>query len=163
MNIDPDELFLKADQLIGADDIVGARSVLHKIIAEYPDYGRAHNHLGWLNEHKLRYLDKAEEHYKAALRFSPDYPAAWINYSYFLNVQDRFDELKEHLAKAMHVKGVSKAFIYNELGSVYEMQSRYEEAIDFYKKAIKLSLNDKNIKSYENSISRVEKKKGMLL
>ena len=163
MNIDADELFLKADQMIGADDIVGARSVLYRIISEYPDYGRAHNHLGWLNEHKLRYLDKAEEHYKAALRFSPDYPAAWINYAYFLNIQDRYAELTDHQSKAMNIKGVSKVFIYNEFGSVYEMQSKYEEAIEHYKKAIKYSQNDENIKSYENSISRVEKKKEMQL
>lgn len=163
MNIDADELFLKADQLIGSEDIVGARSVLNQIIGEYPDYGRAHNHLGWLYEHRLRYFDKAEEHYKAALRFSPDYPASGINYAYFLNVQNRYNELEDHLKKAMNIKGVSQAFVYNELGSVYEMQSKYTDAITLYKKAIQHSLNDENIKSYESSISRVEKKKEILL
>lgn len=159
MSMDADEMLLRADQLIGADDIVGAREVLYKIIAEYPDYGRAHNHLGWLNEHKLRYFDKAEEHYKAALRFSPAYPAAWINYSYFLNAMERFDELLDILHKAMEVKGVSKAFVYSEMGAAYELQLKYDEAIDCYDKAIRCSLNDENIKSYENSINRVERKK----
>lgn len=161
--MDADELFLKADQLIGADDIVGARGLLYKIIDEYPDYGRAHNHLGWLNEHKLRYLDKAEEHYKAALRFSPDYPAIWINYAYYLNAQERYDELLEHLDRAMKVKGVSKSFIYNELALVYEIKGGYDESVSYYKQAIKYSQNDESIKGYEASIARVEKKKTMQL
>lgn len=161
MSFKADEIFLKADQLISADDIAGARVMLYGLLQDFPDYGRAHNHLGWINENKLRYFDKAEEHYKAALRFSPEYPAAWINYTYFLNMQERFDELIDHLNKALNVKGVSKSFVYNEFGAVAEMRGEYESAIDYYKKAIRFSQNDENIKRYEQSIERVEKKKEM--
>lgn len=163
MSNQPEELFLKADQLIGAEDIVGARKLLYQILDEYPDFGRAHNHLGWLNEHKLRYFDKAEEHFKAALRFSPEYPAGWINYGYFLEAQDRFDELLEHYEKMKKVKGISQSLIYNGQGAIAELRGNYTSAIEFYKKAIKHSLNDDNIKLYEQSIARSEKKQQMEL
>lgn len=161
MSFKADEIFLKADQMIAADDIAGARNILYTLLQDFPDYGRAHNHLAWINENKLRYFDKAEEHYKAALRFSPDYPAVWINYAYFLSSQERFDEELEHLTKALDVKGVSKSFVYYEIGSVAEMRAAYDEAIEYYKKAIKFSQNDENIQRYEKSIERVDKKKEM--
>lgn len=112
--------------------------MLHSIISEYPDYGRAHNHLGWLYERKLRYFSKAEEHYKAGLRFAPDYPATWINYGYFLAMEERYDELEKHLFQAIEVRGISKPFIYSELANMYEMKHMYDEATKYYKKVSKL-------------------------
>lgn len=158
MNFKADEIFLKADQMIAADDITGARNILYALLQDFPDYGRAHNHLAWINENKLRYFNEAEEHYKAALHFSPDYPAVWINYTYFLGSQERFDEELEHLSKALNIKGVSKSFMFFEIGSVSEMKAEYDKAIEYYKEAIKFSQNDDNIQRYEKSIERVKKK-----
>lgn len=80
-----------------------------------------------------------------------------------MNAQERYDELLEHLDRAMKVKGVSKSFIYNELALVYEIKGGYDESVSYYKQAIKYSQNDESIKGYEASIARVEKKKTMQL
>lgn len=153
-----DEMFLEADHLISDQQIKEAMSLLHQIIDEQPDYGRAHNHLGWIYENKLKRFDKAADHYQAALHFSPGYPAPWLNYAYFLSNLQRYKELKEHLEKCLTIPGIFTPYIYNEFAIMNELQENYPEATEYYVKAIKKSLNAKDIEGYEESIERVKKK-----
>ena len=153
-----DEMFLEADQLIANQQIKSALELLLQIIEEQPDYGRAHNHLGWIYEYKLRAFDKAENHYRAALHFSPDYPAPWLNYAYFLSNLRRYDELEKHLSNCLKVPGVYISTIYNEYGVLYEMKEDYQKAINNYEKAIKYTLDAKDIDAYKKSIERAKEK-----
>lgn len=153
-----DEMFLEADQMISNQQTKEALGLLLQIVEEQPDYGRAHNHLGWMYETKLKDFVKAEEHYNAALHFSPEYPAPWLNYAYFLGNLNRFEELEDHLARCMKVPGVFKGYVYNEYAGMYETQEDFPKAIEYYKMAIKKSFSQKDIEGYEESIERVKKK-----
>lgn len=153
-----DEMFLEADKLINDQQITQALDLLHEIINEQPDYGRAHNHLGWLYENKLKKFNLAEHHYKAAINLTPEYPACWLNFAYFLGNLHRFTELEEHLQKCLKVPGISLSYIYNEFAIMYELKTNYNKAIEYYNKAILKSLNSKNIEEYEEAITRCKKK-----
>ena len=153
-----DHKFFEADELIKDGKIAEAKTVLEDIIEEQPDYGRAHNHLGWIFETKLKEYAKAEEHYRSAMVFSPEYPAAYINYAYLLSTIGKFTELENHLNKCLSIQGVSKSTIHNEFGLMYEVQCDMESAISSYKKAIINSVDDKTIETYQANIERCKKK-----
>lgn len=72
--------FLRADQLIAQDLIEEAKSVLINILAEDPNFGKAHNHLGWIFERKENNPQKAEMHYKIAIETAPDYGSGYLGY-----------------------------------------------------------------------------------
>ena len=83
---------------------------------------------------------------------------AYINYAYLLRDEDRLDELERLLNSALKIKGMNKCNVYDEFGSLYELQGDYKKAILHYKKAITYCLNDKIVTDLHNHIKRCKKK-----
>jgi tetratricopeptide (TPR) repeat protein len=161
-NFDIEEKFLQADQLIADNRLSEAAKMLEAILEEVPDFGKAHNHMGWLFETKFKNLQRAEEHYKLALKFSSDYTAAYYNYCYLLSSLRKFDELEALLQRAIAVSGISYATIYNEFGLMREMQGLLDDAIHYFKLHIKNSFDSKTIETAADSIKRCQRKKELL-
>jgi Tfp pilus assembly protein PilF len=162
INFDIEEKFLKADRLISENQLGEAAKLLEEILTEVPDFGKAHNHLGWLYETKFKNLQRAEEHYRLALKFSPDYTAAYYNYCYLLSSLRKFDELEKVLEHAIKVSGISYATIYNEYGLLREAQGDLDDAIHYFKLHIKNSFDSKTIETAAESIKRCERKKQLI-
>lgn len=162
INFDLEEKFLNADKLISENHLGQAAKLLEEILEEAPDYGKAHNHLGWLFETKFKNLQRAEEHYRLALKFSPDYAAAYYNYCYLLSALRKFDELERTLEHAIKVSGISYATIYNEYGLLREVQGKLDDAIHYFKLHIMNSFDAKNIETAAESIKRCERKKQLV-
>lgn len=151
-----DSLLLEADSLIDGDRIKEAKELLTQIIQDNPDYGRAHNHLAWLYETKLKRFDRAEEHYKAAIKFAPEYPAGWLNYADLLRLLEKYEELEIVLNKMQSVKGLSKVRINAETAYMHEKRRDYDKAILFFQEAIKESFDNDEVERYKSAIERVK-------
>jgi tetratricopeptide (TPR) repeat protein len=118
--------------------------------------------MGWLFETKFKNLVRAEEHYRLALKFSPDYAAAYYNYCYLLSSLRKYEELEKLLERAIGVSGISYATIYNEYGLMREMQGDIDDAIHYFRLHIKNSFDAKSIETAAESIKRCERKKQLL-
>lgn len=153
-----EDMFAKADELIKEGDIKGAVETLFKITQRSPHFGKAYNHLGWVYENKYKNYAKAEEYYKKALEYAPDYAASYLNYTYFLSNLSRFDELRAHLDKSLTVPSVVKETIYNEYGVMLEMTGTPQEAMDYYVKAAMTTLDSTKLEQYKASIERCKQK-----
>lgn len=162
VNFDLEEKFLKADALIGENKLSEAAKMLEDILSDAPDFGKAHNHMGWLFETKFKNLRRAEEHYRLALKFSPDYTAAWYNYAYLLSSLRKFDELEKLLNDCIKVPGINYATIYNEFALMREMQGDLEDAIHYFRLHIKNSFDLKSIEAASEAIRRCERKMQLL-
>jgi tetratricopeptide (TPR) repeat protein len=160
-DLELDRLFFKADNDIKDGNIVEAFDNLTYIIEQDLEYGRAYNHLGWIYETKYKNYAKAEECYRLAMKYSPDYLPIYLNFAILLSTLEKFDELEAHLEKAFTISGINKAKIWNEYGIMYEMKSQFESAIQAYKKAVEFSLVNEDIDVYEQSIERCRKKQRM--
>jgi tetratricopeptide (TPR) repeat protein len=157
-----EEKFIEADNLIKDNLLSEAVNFLNDILAEAPDFGKAHNHLGWIYETKIKDYTKAEEHYKLALKFSPEYTATYYNYSILLSTLRRYNELLTLLDKAVNIAGINLATIYNEYAIMYESQGKYDEAIKYYKLYVQNSYDNKMIETAADSITRCKRKKEIL-
>lgn len=157
-----EEKFQSADRLINEGKIGDAARLLEEILAEVPDFGKAHNHMGWLYETKFKNYTKAEEHYKFALKFAPEYTAVYYNYACLLSTLRKFDELEKLLGMAVTVAGINYATIYNEYGLMYEVQGNFTDAIHHFKLSIQNSYDNKSIESAIESIKRCERKMSLL-
>lgn len=153
-----EELFAQADRLLNEGVIMEAVEKLSQILKRNPRFGKAYNHLGWVYEIKYKNTQRAEEYYKAAMQYAPNYNAVYLNYSYFLSNLGRFDELKEHLDRISNIPGIVKDTIYNEYAIMYEMQGKPQEAIDYYQKAALVTLDTVKLDKYKESIERCRKK-----
>jgi Tfp pilus assembly protein PilF len=153
-----DEKFFEADELIKENKIAKAQELLLEILSEEPTYAKAHNHLGWIYETKLRDYPKAESHYQLAIKYDPFYTASYYNYAALLSTQKRWPELEKLLNSALQIKEINQATIHNEFGIMYEVQGEFEKAILSYKTAALQSLDMKSIDLYKSSIERCRTK-----
>src|SRR5690606_5341698 len=154
--------FRLADDMIASKDFEGAKAVLFRIIEEEPRFGKAYNHIGWIYETKEKRYREAEELYKQAMEFTPDYPAPFINYLYLLNTELRGAEAEAHILKAKDIVGINKISLWTEWAYMLEYTGRFEEAIEKYKEIIPMQNNLEKLDQLKTDIERVRKKSEML-
>jgi Tfp pilus assembly protein PilF len=157
-----EELFAQADKLLNDGIIMEAVEKLSQVLKRNPRFGKAYNHLGWVYETKYKNSARAEEYYKAAMQYAPQYNASYLNYSYFLSNLGRFEELKAHLDKISTVPGIAKDTIYNEYAIMYEMNGNPQEAMDYYQKAAITTLDTLKLDKCQEGIERCQKKLDLL-
>ncbi len=160
--LEAEEMFAQADKLLNDGVIMDAVEKLSQILRRNPRFGKAYNHLGWVYETKYKNMQRAEEYYKAAMQYAPNYNAAYLNYSYFLSNLGRFDELKQHLDRVSQIPGIAKDTIANEYAIMFEMQGNLQEAIDHYQKAAIVTLDVTKLDKYKESIERCRRKMEIL-
>ncbi len=156
-----EESFLQVDKLFADGEYSEGKKLLEEILEMEPDYGRAHNHLGWLYFTKFDNYERADYHFRLGIKFSPDYPASYINYTYLLNDLNEVEALQKNVERAMKVKGINKAILFNELGRSCEVNGNYAAAVDNYKNAIKHCLNKQEMDTYNQNMERVKSKKSI--
>jgi Tfp pilus assembly protein PilF len=142
-DIECETMFTQADLLLKEEKVQESVETLFKILQRNPKFGKAFNHLAWIYENKYKNYTHVEEYYKNAMKYSPEYAASYLNYIYFLSNNGRFEDLKEHLEKALTIPNVSKELVYSEYAIMYEMQENPEQAIVYYTKAA-MTTFDKN-------------------
>jgi tetratricopeptide (TPR) repeat protein len=153
-----EEMFLNVDVLLTKGEFTEVKKLLETILAEEPDYGRAHNHLGWIYYSKLDDYNKGLYHLDLAVKFDPEYAAGYLHSAYILNHLNLADRLRKLIDEALTVKGVSKSILYSELAKSYEINGDFKKAMGNYKNAIRHSLNNDEITALEKDMERAKKK-----
>lgn len=131
---------------------------LEEILDESPNFGKAHNHLGFLYETKFYDYEKAEHHYKLAWEKSPNYPSIYYNYAILLSNLKKYDALNYLLEKALKVPGINQGTIFNEYAIMFEQLEEYDRAIKYYKDTIRNSFDANVIDKAKESIERCKMK-----
>ena len=150
--------FQRADELIKEDLIEEAKAVLNSILEEDPSFGKAHNHLGWINKTKENNARSAEIHYKQALESTPDYAATYVNYAILLSEEKRYNEAEALLAKAETIENINLTNINREWAYLYEDTKRYEKAIEKYKEYALSLYDNTSIQTVKDAILRCKNK-----
>lgn len=157
-----EDWFAQADRLLNEGSIASAVDKLTQILKRNPHFGKAYNHLGWVYETKYKNTARAEEYYRAAMKYAPFYNASYLNYSYLLSNLGRFDDLKAHLDKLSQLPGIAKDTVFNEYAIMYEMQGNPQVAMDYYEKAAIVTLDSTKLDKYKEGINRCRSKLDLL-
>lgn len=158
---DVENLFLEVGKAIDERDISGAKDLLEEILTIDPGYGRAHNHLGWIYETKIKDFDRAKQHYSLAIKFCKGtYPVAYVNYGYLLIEFGHLEEAEIVIEEGLKVKGADKSTLHYQKGKIAEHRQQYKKTLAFYKQAQQLSFNKDFHSLLINEINRVKSKMG---
>ncbi|MCX7592928.1 MAG: tetratricopeptide repeat protein [Fischerella sp.] len=157
-NLECESTLAQADSLIKAGQTRAAVELLVKILQYNPQFGKAYNYLGWIYETQYQNYTYAEECYRNAMKYTPDYAPVYLNYAYLLLYTRRFDELKAHLDRALAMQNVSKDRIYNNYGLMYEMQQNPEAALSYYVQAVMSTIDTNMLPHYKEAIERCKTK-----
>ncbi|MEE9408513.1 MAG: hypothetical protein V3V28_10620 [Polaribacter sp.] len=157
-DIKAEDLFLEADQLSDDNKNIEARNILLELLSDFPDYGRAHNLLGWLYQNKFSNNTKAKLHYEMAIKYASDFGGGYNNYAYLLVETNKYDEMLSFGLENINNNSVDKAVIYNKLGQAYELKGDLLNALECYNLSIKDTLSLQTLESMYSAKSRVKKK-----
>jgi len=97
--------------------------------------GEAHATLGLISENFDWDWDGAEKEYKRAIELNPNYATAHQWYGEYLALRGRFDAGIEEMKVARDLDPLSLVII-KDMGEVYYLARKYDQAIGFYRKAL---------------------------
>jgi len=148
MKINIEELHNKAEQLFQEGNYAEAEPILKEIISSNPKFADVHNKLGMISHLNGNYR-QAVDYFKKALEINPNYTEASLNLVVTYNNMGEFEKAKDVFAMAaQRAHPTSRALdpfiagkIANEhfkLGNIYLDFGLNDEAIEEYRKAIKL-------------------------
>ena len=156
---DVENLFLEVGKAIDERDISGAKDLLEEILSIDPGYGRAHNHLGWIYETKIKDFERAKLHYELAIKFCKGtYPVVYVNFGYLLIEFGQLEEAENIVKEGLSIRGADKATLSYQLGKIAEHRQKYTLALQIYQAAFKLNFNKDFQSVLLNEIERVKSK-----
>lgn len=162
----PENKFTEADRLLLEVKVHLAKNEQHKaflllvqLTRKFPEFGKAWFELGNIMLHALEDIEGAIECYKTAVDVSPDYTHAYLAYADVLFLSAKFAEMNAILNQVMEITGVRKDIALQKSAMLLESQSRYDEAIETYIKALLSCYSDETIIEIEKGISRCNTKK----
>jgi tetratricopeptide (TPR) repeat protein len=104
--------------------------------AEQPE---VHNNLG--NNFKvLGELDKAEQHYRAAIELNQQFVEAWKNLGLLLLSQQRYEEARQCLKAGLALRPEDCSLL-TSMGNVHRLEEDFERAMALYENALALNPN----------------------
>ena len=155
---DYEEVLLKVDKLFCSGKFILAKRMLEEVLEEEPGYGPAHYKLGWLYWSRLDDYEKAERHFKLALKFAPQYPLTYYSFIQLLNEVNDNRMLTKVGTDALKVRGMNRFFVHNELGKSFEMNAKLAEALQEYEAAQNCVAGSGDTDHVKANILRVKEK-----
>ncbi len=145
------ELQAEANKLFEEGKYFEAEPLLKDIVKIRPEYADVHNKLGFI-AHLRGDLKKAVEHFETALKINPFYTEAALNLAVTYNEMGEFDKAKNVITKAAQSVHPSQPELdkfaagklaneHLKLGNLYLDFAMVDEAIEEYKKGLKLAPN----------------------
>ncbi len=154
-----DNQILKAQHLLVEGKVEECLQELSLVLARQPENGRAQALLGHLRLRYFQNFNAAEESFKIAMRQSSNYPDLYYDYAELLIMLERFTETIAVLNKGMVVPGIEKDKLYSLFGRLNERQEKWDDAIDFYTKALLYTFSEEMFTIYNANINRCNLKK----
>jgi tetratricopeptide (TPR) repeat protein len=148
MNSDLQELYDLGTRLYGEGKFTEAEPVLREVIKINPGYADVHNKLGVISNLNGD-LGKAAEHFEKSLEINPRYTEASLNLAVTYNDMGEFKKAQEVFSMAAQIAhpapNALDPFIAGKLanehfrvGNLYLQFNMNDEAIEEYRKAVKL-------------------------
>lgn len=159
---DAEKLFYQAVNKFEQGDIPAAADLFSEVVFRFPDFGKSYNYLGVIYFIYFKDSFTAESQFKKAIASSPEFTESYINYAALLLSQERFAEMNAQLNKVSEISDVKKNKIFEQFGLMNEIQGKYDDAVDFFKRAIAYTFSDDELASYEKAINRCQTKKKYL-
>ncbi len=119
-------------------ELAKARDKIQRALQHDPDMAVAHTAAGMLYD-RLAEPDRADKHFRAAIRLEPDDPELLNHYGVFLCRQSRVDEGEKMILKAAHNPIYATPYLaYTNAGLCMNSAGRTQEAEQYFIKAIKM-------------------------
>lgn len=153
-----EEKLLKADMYMYDSNYVKAHRMFTEILQEEPDSALAHYGMGVLMRYHLQNITQAEEHFRLALQFKPDYTFAAEEYVLLLYHLKDFAKLEAFAPKALLLPGIKASFVLQVLGNAAEACGELEKALALYEEGALKSTDSRAFGDLKDCAARIKAK-----
>lgn len=154
-----EKILFRANEKLAIGNVSEALDILLELVGIYPEFGKAFFVMGNIYSNSFNDFSSAETFYKKAISLSPEFSATYLAYAETLIQQERFTETIAVLNKSLEIPGVKKDKANYLFGVMYELQAKFEDAVNCYKKAIAVTLSEEIIAQCEKAMNRCNLKK----
>ena len=136
-----------------------ALKLLEKLLFEEPGYGRLHFTLGKIYFNYTDDVERAEKHFRFAIKFDQEFPDTYLYLGTLLNDDERYIQAVDVYTEGLKAKRPFKTELHSGVGKSYELMKKYKKVITHYRNALKHSAETYRCLVLEDSIRRCEKKR----
>jgi tetratricopeptide (TPR) repeat protein len=160
VNLEAERLIYSAGALVRENKPGEAAALLQDCMIRFPDEGKAYALMGYICNSFFHEPLAAEEYFRKAMILAADFSGTYIYYADALLSQERYTEMTAILNKSLESTGAPKDDIYFLFGQMNERQSKYEDAVDYYQRAVIATLDDVKLSNFKKAIDRcIDKQK----
>lgn len=153
-----EEKLLKADNYMDNCRYVKAHRMYTEILQEEPDSALAHYGMGILMRYHLQHITQAEEHFRLALQFKPDYTFAAEEYLSLLYYMKEYEKLDAFAVRVIAMPGIKETYVLHVRGNAAEVCGDLEKALALYEEAARKSTDSRVFGDLNDSVSRIKMK-----
>ncbi len=157
-----EELYLEAESDIRNSNFQEAFQKYETILNDDPFYAPAHNSMGWIYKTQFENHEKAENHFRAAIKSDPFYPHPHFHLATIMMDMDRFRELEQHLDHCLDINTIDKSWVHDRFAMLHEVRGEFALAITSYEQAILTSMSNDKVKEFQSDIERCRVKIGIV-
>ena len=156
---DADRLFYAAQEHYDDGAVSATAEAYQQILDQFPTHGKSLAHLAEIFITHYKNPGQAEDLVRKAIQNDTSYTQSYFIFADLLLEQERYSELIAVLNKVKEIPGVPKDVVLKYFALLNEMQGNYDQAIDYFKQAIRKSLSNENISGFAEAIKRCKLKK----
>lgn len=149
----------RAERMIADGRVEEGLAILCDLLYDEPGYARLHNHLGWAYMYYTQDVEKAEQHFKLAIRFAPEYAPPYLHMGNLLNRAGRYTEAVECFREGLEKPQALRAVLLEGMAHAYEVSGKLRLAMRAYREAATYTVVDYEVERMLNAVKRCRRKK----
>jgi tetratricopeptide (TPR) repeat protein len=157
-----DTYLTEAENLIMEGSVNDGLALMQNLLYEEPGYAALHNYLGWAYCYYAESEQKAEVHWKWAIKFDKELAAPYLHLGRYYRGKRKYSDAVKYLEAGLETPDAIREALLENLAHVYELRGDYRKAVETYKSALASCVGYQSEALLEG-IKRCRKKKWALL
>ncbi|HYC86056.1 MAG TPA: hypothetical protein VEB86_12580 [Chryseosolibacter sp.] len=154
-----EEYMSEAEEMIFNGRVDEGLNVLRSLLFEEPGYGSLHNYLGWAYMYHANDPERAELHFRMAIRFAADYAPPYLHMGNLLNRAARYSEALEYFRTGLTKPEAIRLALLEGMGYAHELLGEYGAAMRSYRQAATTSAIDSEVERVMKGVRRCRRKR----
>ena len=131
-----DAYLTEVENLVMEGSVSDGLALLQNLLFEEPGYGALHNHLGWVYCYYADNDQKAEAHWKWAIKFDSELAPPYLHLGNYYRGKRKYSEAVKYLKAGLEKPDANREALLEQLAHVYELRGDYRKAVETYKHAL---------------------------
>ncbi|WP_207534820.1 tetratricopeptide repeat protein [Desertivirga arenae] len=154
----PEERYIQALEELRYGETAKSLQLFNQLLLAESSYARAYYQLGIIHYHYIKDYQAAGYYFEQCIALESNFPDAYQEFIKLLVFLNMPKKAKQIIADALVVRGIDKAFIFEQLGLLEEKNQQWKHALEAFAKAFMYALKKEKADELKETMERVKDK-----